>query len=72
MLLDMVPVDRLDGTALAGDERLAYMAGSFAALLMGERIFILEDVLGLQAGIFLVALIAQEQRLAATNALIVE
>jgi hypothetical protein len=48
VLFDLMPVDRLDCTSLTRYKRLAHPPRALAALLMRLRIFILEDLLGLQ------------------------
>jgi hypothetical protein len=63
MLLQIVPIGRLDGTAPRPEAGIA-AARLVGALLAGRRIMVDEDTFGLEVGKFLVARIAQEQRLA--------
>jgi hypothetical protein len=63
VLLQIVPIGLLDRAAAMPDAGEA-AARSVGALLMGRRVVIEEDALGLEVGVLLVTFIAQEQRLA--------
>jgi hypothetical protein len=62
VLLQIVPIGRLDGTAPRPETGVA-AARLVGALLAGGRIVVDVDTFGLEVGILLVARIAQEQRL---------
>ncbi len=60
MLLDIVPIGWLD-RASAALRSLADVPRPVGALFVAGRIFVLKNLLGLEIGKFLVAVIAQEQ-----------
>ena len=65
VLFHMMPVGRLDRAPLRRVKCLAYPPRSLAPLLMSQRIFILEQPLGLEVWKFLVTFVAKKQGLAA-------
>src|SRR5690606_29474951 len=62
---DVMPIRRLYRTAAPGTHGLAEMARPIGPLLAGRRIVVLDNLLGFQVREFLIALIAQEDGLAA-------
>src|SRR3984893_4009044 len=65
VLLEVMPVGRLHAASFVCTCALEYAAWTVGTLLAGWRVFVNEDTLGLEIGKFLVAVVAQEQRLAA-------
>jgi hypothetical protein len=65
VLLEVMPVGRLHSASDGRTCALEYAAWAVGTLLAGWRVFVNEDTFGLQIGKFLVAVVAQEQRLAA-------
>jgi len=64
LLLNVMPIDRLDCTPPTRVQRFADASRPFATLLVCQRVVVLEHALGLEIWKFLVTLIAQEQRFA--------
>ena len=65
MLLDFVPVSRLDGASAACKRGFADASGTVAALLVRGRIFLFEYLLSPEIWKFRVTMISQEKCLAA-------
>ena len=65
VLLQVMPVGLLHAAAAMRSRALKAASGPVGTLLVGRRIFLGEDALDLQIGELLVAVIAQEKRLAA-------
>src|SRR5579864_7711184 len=64
LLLDVMPVDRLDGASLTRVKAFANPPRPLATLLVSRWIFVLEQPLGLEVRKFLITLIPEKQRFA--------